>query len=298
MARKRSPARDEARALWEKDKTRPLTSIAEELGVPEARVRKWKCEDKWERSSKGNVPKYEKERSVSRDTDKKLIASVERNEELTDEQRAFCLCYVKSFNATRSYEKAYGCSYDTAHAHGYAMLQKEAIRAEITRLKELRNLSFMADAEDVVILHMRIAFSDITDYVEFGRATVPVMGPFGPIVIEDDDGNKEGLTKEINEVRFRESKEVDGRLLSEVKQGRDGASVKLVDRQKSLSFLERYFELNPLDKHRKEYDDARLELERRKMGDSDEIEDDGLIEALNASAREVWSNEENGDNPV
>ncbi|MEA4970174.1 MAG: phage terminase small subunit-related protein [Candidatus Pelethousia sp.] len=29
------------------DKTRSPVSIAEELGMPESRVRKWKCEDKW-----------------------------------------------------------------------------------------------------------------------------------------------------------------------------------------------------------------------------------------------------------
>lgn len=298
MARKRSPARNEARAIWEKDKARPLTSIAEELGVPEARVRKWKCEDKWERSAKGNVPKSEKERTISKGTDKKLIASVEQNEKLTDEQRAFCLYYVKSFNATRSYQKAYGCSYDTANATGYKLLSRSVIKEEITRLKEIRNLSLMADGDDVVILHMRIAFSDITDYVEFGRTTVAVMGPFGPIKVKTDDGESGELTKEINEVRFRESSEVDGQLIAKVKQGRDGASVELADKQKSLAFLERYFELNPMDKHRKDYDKARLEMERRKQGDSEEIENDGFIEALNNSAGEVWDDENKGDVPI
>ena len=43
MPRKRNPLRDRARELWEADKSYPLKSIAEELGVPEARVRKWKC---------------------------------------------------------------------------------------------------------------------------------------------------------------------------------------------------------------------------------------------------------------
>jgi len=298
MARKRSPARDEARAIWEQDKERPLVSIAGELGIPEARVRKWKCEDKWERPAKGNVPKCEKERSVSKDTEKKLIASVEQNEELTDKQRAFCLYYVMTFNATRAYQKAYGCSYAVANAHGWELLSNVVVRDEIARLKALRSLDLMAGPDDVVMLHMRIAFADITDFVEFGRATVPVMGPFGPIVVKDDNGDKYELTKEINEVRFRESSEIDGQLISKVKQGRDGASVELADRQKSLSFLERWFELNPMDKHRKAYDEARLEMERRKQGDGDEIEDDGFIDALKNSAKEVWSGENQGDIPV
>jgi phage terminase small subunit len=74
-------------------------------------------------------------------------------------------------------------------------------------------------------------------------------------------------------VRFKEHDRVDGTVISEVKQGRDGASVKLVDRQKSLAFLERYFELNPMDRHRREYDEKRLKLEenKQKAGNEDAL---------------------------
>ncbi len=303
MPRQRSPEREKARSMWEADRSRPLVSIAAELSVPETMVRKWKCLDKWEQSAKGTLPKAKKERSVSkaaeRKLNEKLIAMVEANEALTDKQRTFCLHYVKTFNATRAYQVAFGCSYDVANAEGYKLLVKPCVCNEITRLKAARNLAMMADAEDVVMLHMRIAFADITDYVEFGRVDETVMGVYGPVMVEDPaTGGKVPLTRKVNDVRFRESVEVDGRLLSKITRGRNGASVELADRQKSLAFLERYFELNPMDRHRKEYDLARLEMERKKQGDDGDHEDDGFAEALSNSVREVWTDEEQGDLPV
>ncbi|MBY6907541.1 terminase small subunit, partial [Clostridium botulinum] len=77
------------------------------------------------------------------------------------------------------------------------------------------------------------AFADITDYVEFGQEEVPVMGASGPIV--DEDGNQ--ITKIVNTVKFKESPEIDGTIVSEVKQGKDGASIKLQDKMKALQWL-------------------------------------------------------------
>ncbi len=64
MGRQRSPNRDRAYEMWkESNGTKPLKSIAEELGEPETLVRKWKCQDKWDSKSnvtekkKGNVTK-------------------------------------------------------------------------------------------------------------------------------------------------------------------------------------------------------------------------------------------------
>jgi phage terminase small subunit len=282
LARPRNPNRDKARELWEADKSRSLASIAAELGLPASRIRKWKYEDKWEQSDKGALRNAKKERSVSKSTEAKLVAMVEENEDLTDKQRAFCLHYVKSFNATRSYQKAYGCSYEVANAEGPKLLVNPRIRNEIKRLKTARNEAMLMDAEDVVALHWRIAFASLDDFVEWGRAEVPVMALYGPVEVENPEtGEKEPLMREINDVRFRESSEVDGQIVQEVKLGRDGASIKLADRQRSLAFLERYFELNPMDRHKKAYDLAKLELEhKRSAAEADEGDLSRLLEAV------------------
>jgi len=45
VGRQRSPNRDRAYEMWkESNGTKPLKSIAEELGEPETLVRKWKCQ--------------------------------------------------------------------------------------------------------------------------------------------------------------------------------------------------------------------------------------------------------------
>ena len=76
MPRARSPNRDKAFELWlESGKNRTLKEIAQELGVSESQVRKWKNLDKWDEAqalpnvtksignaaeSKGNVTIEEK----------------------------------------------------------------------------------------------------------------------------------------------------------------------------------------------------------------------------------------------
>lgn len=59
MPRPRSPNRDKAFELWlESGKSRTLKEIAQELGVSENQVRKWKNQDKWEnREALPNVTK-------------------------------------------------------------------------------------------------------------------------------------------------------------------------------------------------------------------------------------------------
>ncbi|HKM28925.1 MAG TPA: terminase small subunit, partial [Anaerovoracaceae bacterium] len=112
------------------------------------------------------------------------------------------------------------------------------VKEEINRLKEERYARELLKPEDIFQKYMDIAFADITDYVEFGREEVPVMGAFGPVEIKDEDtGEKTTLTETVNTVRFKESDEIDGTIISEVKQGRSGASIKLHDRMKALQWL-------------------------------------------------------------
>lgn len=77
-------------------------------------------------------------------------------------------------------------------------------------------------------------------------------------------------------------------------------SIKLEDRQKALDWLSNFFEMNPMDKHKKRFDEERLKIERerldlekQKAGDDDgeETPDDGFIDALNAEAPSVWSDD-------
>ena len=66
----------------------------------------------------------------------------------------------------------------------------------------------------------------------------------GPVMVKDPEtGEQKQLTKIVNAVRFKESDQVDGTIISEVKQGKDGASIKLADRMKALQWLTDHMDL-------------------------------------------------------
>ena len=246
MARAPDPRINQAKAMYLNGMK--LVEIASQLNLPEGTVRRWKSTHNWnnERSDKkASVRKEKKNRE--RDNVKADAIEVEEvieNSDLTDKQQLFCVLYIKCFNATKAYQKAYGCSYKTAMVNGPKLLRNTRVKETIQRLKQDRmNREFLSEA-DIFQKYMDIAFADITDYMEFGTENVPVMAVYGPVQVKNPDtGEKETLTKIVNVARFKESTEVDGTILSEVKQGKDGASIKLNDRMKALQWLSDHMDL-------------------------------------------------------
>ncbi|NMH68600.1 terminase [Bacillus sp. RO3] len=297
MARKRDPRRDEAFEIW-KSHYGDITNraIAEKLDMDEKKIAVWKQRDKWNvvQQNKNSVVQQKKN---TPNKSKNAVTKEERiiedaNDELTDKQRFFCMYYLKYFSATKAYQKAYDCNYNTANAEGYKHLVKPCIKNEISRMKKERAKGIMLDASFVLQKYIDIAFADITDFVMFGKKEVQAMGAFGPL--EDDDGNP--VMVEINYVDFKESTEVDGTIITEVKKGKDGVSVKLADKMKALEKLSLYFDLFP-DNFKRQVEEEKLKIAHHKAfkDNEDEVfEDDGFEDALNAATSEVWAN----DNPA
>lgn len=243
MARAPDARIEQAKAMYLEGKK--LVEIASQLNLPEGTVRRWKCTHKWdsERSDK-NSERSQRKNSRKEKAVADEVKQVIENPDLTDKQRLFCLHYVRCFNATKAYQKAYGVDYNTAASIGYRLLENDGVKKEIDRLKRSRLNREMLDEHDIFQKYMDIAFADITDYVEFGRGKVQVMGAFGPVEVNDPEtGEKVPLMKEVNSVRFRESSMIDGTLITEVKQGKDGASIKLADRMKALNWLAEHMDL-------------------------------------------------------
>lgn len=217
--------------------------IAAKYGVTLNTVKSWKTRYKWDKKSartkKQKVRTQKAEEKKRKQETAEQVEQVLGNPELNDKQRLFCLHYAKSFNATRAYLKAYpGCGYKTATVKSCALMKNERIRKEIFRLKQAKLNKAMLEPEDVFQKYMEIAFSDMTDYVSFGREEVQVTSKGGPVfIVNEKTGEPEPLTKEVNSVRFRESGEVDGSLISEISQGKDGAKIKLLDKMKALDWL-------------------------------------------------------------
>lgn len=256
MAGKKNPLADKAYEMYRQGMK--LVDIASALDVPPGTVRRWKSTHGWdsersEKESERSATKRTKKRTPIDDGTKETL----QNDDLTPEQQMFCIYYSRTFNATQSYQKAYGCNYETALRAGSRLLGNVGVRAEIERLKEIKRQQIVAGADDFVEIQMRIAFSDMGDYLSFGRETVRIMGAFGPI---KDPETGEYLTKEVNTVHLAESCNVDTQIIQEVKQGKDGVSLKLADKQKAYDWLTKYFLLHPDDKYKAEFDKKRAEV--------------------------------------
>lgn len=255
--------------------------IAEKYGVTINTVKSWKTRYKWSKDGKKSVHTKTKkvctqksnESNAKKEAIAEAVGQVIENAELTDKQRLFCLYYVKCFNATKAYKKAYGCSYETAMTEGSKTLRNPKMKEEIIRLKQNRLNREMLDESDIFQKYMDIAFSDATDFVEFGQEDVPVMAVYGPVQVKDEEtGEKKTLTKRVNVVRFKDSSEVDGTLIAEVKQGKDGASIKLPDRMKALEWLAEHMYM-ATEEQRARIENIKAKTEQIKGSGQDETED-------------------------
>lgn len=287
MAVKKNPLADKAYELYKSGMK--LVDIADQLGKPEGTIRTWKNRYKWDGGTETFQKNSETKRNVSV-RKKKMDAVIDdgtketlQNDDLTPEQQMFCIYYSKTFNAAQSYQKAYGCQYTTAAAHGYELLSNVVVRAEIERLKEIKRQQIVAGAEDIVELQMRIAFGDIGDALEFTQEER-----------ELPDGN----CTMVNVLRAKDSSVVDTQLIKSVTEGRNGLTVVMKDEQKAIDWLTRYFEMNPADQHRREFEKRKLDLELLKIESQakedtvdDETEQDNFLDALNGSIGEVWQDD-------
>lgn len=283
MPRARSPERDLAYQLWlDSGKQKKLKEIAAELGVSEGQIRKWKSQDRWEdgepprkpvEEAKSNVTESKVtakvvKSNVTKQVAEKVARSIANNDELTDKQKLFCIYFSKTFNATSAYQKAYGCSYATALTNGPGLLGNTRIQAEIQRLKQARYTQALLEPEDIFQKYMDIAFADMGDYLSWGQEKEPVIGQFGPVMIPNPlTGEKETLMQTVNVVRLKESREIDTTLVGEVKQGRDGVTIKLPDRMKALDWLASHMDMATPEQKAKT-DKLIAETERLKAGGS------------------------------
>lgn len=248
MPRARSPNRYKAFSIWKDSKGKKKNKdIAAELGVSEKLISRWRKEDKWEEkfaAQKGKKSTNPKSRKMHRGkkifeedtrTGITLAKAINENEELTENQRLFLLYWMKDRNATQAYFRTHHCTYETAMAEGCKTLRNPKIKKEIMKLKGIRNETLLLDQEDIIEKYMKIAFADITDFM----------------VIKN------------NKVCIVNSNMMDGGLVSEVKQTKFGIGIKLDDRMKALQWLSDYFMMNPMDQHKRSYDEKILVLKER-----------------------------------
>lgn len=262
MARSPNEKAEEARKLYKGGMK--LVEIASQLEVPAGTVRRWKSTYHWDGEQQSERSEKKSERSESKKSvTKKAVADevkqVIQNTDLTDKQQLFCIYYIRCFNASKAYQKAYGCGYTTAVTNGPALLGNTRIKEEILQLKQDRlNREFLSES-DIFQKYMDIAFADINDFVDISAGFVTA---------------KDGI---------------DGTIVSEVSNTQSGVKIKLADRMKALQWLTDYMDLAT------EKQKAEIALLKAKVqtDDGEEIADDGFLDALNGTAAEDWGDEEN-----
>ena len=287
MPRQRSPSRDEAKRMYLDSKGKMLLKdIAKAVGKQDTQIRRWKSLDHWDEELKGNV-------TIPKDNVTKRINGIEKppktellpeeietlnNEELTEKQRLFCLYYVRWFNATKAYRKVYDCDYTTAMTNGSMLLRNTKIQEHIQAIKDAKIKQAMYTAEDFFQKMMDIAYSDATDFLSFGRR------------INEETG------LEYNYVDFLDSSEVDGTLIQEVKQGKDGCSIKLVRKEFALKWLDKHYS-EATDLQKAQLEQLRAQTDKLKA-DSNDIPDESVQNKMDAITGIVDQMQPLGDDDV
>lgn len=221
-------AKQQAKELWLQGKK--YREISEITGIKESSIKSlvsriWKKEKLQPNRKKVATLVADANKDKGPPVTELLPEEIEtlNNEELTERQRLFCLYYVRWFNATKAYRKVYDCDYTTAMTNGSMLLRNTKIQEHIQAIKDAKIKQAMYTAEDFFQKMMDIAYSDVTDFLSFGRR------------INEETG------LEYNYVDFLDSSEVDGTLIQEVKKGKDGCSIKLVRKEFALKWLDKHY---------------------------------------------------------
>lgn len=221
--------------------------IAAKYDISINTVKSWRSRGKWQRNAtkdKRNAPKRKK---LHPKIEKVAPLSDERAEGLTDKQKLFCAYYVKSFNAIQSYIKAYDVSYDTAHSLAYRMMANDGIRSYITALKKRRSQEIELETEDLLAKQIKIAFSDIADYLDFGSETHTVFDDEGNPVLDYETGEQKTYTKDY--VHLKDIDKMDTSLIKSIRVSKkDGVQLELQDQSKALDWLLKFFALGEKEK--------------------------------------------------
>lgn len=264
--------------------------IAEKYGVSINTVKSWKSR-KW-----GAPPDKKVAHKTKKVATKKKVQPVIDNDDLTEQQKLFCLYYLQSFNATKAYQQAYGCDYNSARANSIRLLAKDSIKTELHRLKAELQQDMLVDVKDLMMEYIKQAFADITDFVEFGTKKETETVTTNNLVAsnEIDENGMPVMENETKEVEFeysfvhlKDSSEVDGTMIQEVKKGKDGVSVKLHDKHKAMAELMKYLGGDRL----REAQIASAIAKNKDGSEEFEMEDDGFLAALEAEGEELWPEE-------
>lgn len=206
--------------------------------VPQSYVRKWMKEENWDQYTKEDP---EDKIKVSEKT-KQFIQSAAEDYGLSEKEETFCYHYFKCKNATQAALRA-GYPSTWAYNAAYLLLNKPKIQRFLKDIQSHACEELFVDTLDIIRMWAKIAFADMNDYVSVSGAGVMLKG----------------------------SNQTDGQVITEIKEGKDGITIKMADKMKALDRLSSYFKVLPGDKAQ----DAKLRI-LEKASRSDDEDDEPL----------------------
>ena len=212
-----------------------------------------------------------KNKKVSEYTEEELLkmSREEMIDGMTDREVAFCEYYINDYNIKMAAIKA---GYKTLSNKTISKIvrNKQSVINYIAWLKIRLYHKAAISAEDILNGYAKMAFYDITDYIE----------------------------KKGNKIVLKDFSKIDGQIIQEISQNASGGiTIKFPDRLKAYDKLENYMDNNPYDWKRKieeqkiEIMKEKVNIEKEKAGLNQEIEDDGFLEALEKAAEKINSEE-------
>ena len=211
--------------------------------VPQSYVRKWMKEENWDQYTKEDP---EDKIKVSEKT-KQFIQSAAEDYGLSEKEETFCYHYFKCKNATQAALRA-GYSSSWAYNCGYRLLGKPKIKQFLKDLQAQACEELFVDTLDIIRMWAKIAFADMNDYVSVSGAGVMLNG----------------------------SNQTDGQVITEIKEGKDGITIKMADKMKALDRLSSYFKVLPGDKAQ----EAKLKVIEKALSSDDEDDEPLKIEIV------------------
>lgn len=139
-------------------------------------------------------------------------------ETLTPKQQRFVEEYLVDLNATQAAIRA-GYAEKWAGRNADKLTKNNEVVAEIERRRAVKSEQHNITVDRILMEYENIAFSDISDYVDTSN---------GKVVVRD-----------LSELTDRQR-----RAVSEIKEGKDGVTVKLYSKTSALDSLSKFFGVN------------------------------------------------------
>lgn len=235
--------------------------IAVKYEVSLSTVKSWSQRYRWKDKKTAKGMRTKSKSTRTKKVCKEIAEEIVTNGELDEDKQLFCIYYLKYFNATKAYMKVKPESpYASACVMASRWYKLPEVQEEIKRLKKEMYIDALMDPCDIVQQYIDIARADMNDYMSF----------------------KDGW------VRLKDSSKVDGTLIQEVKQGKNGVAIKLIDKTKAIDWLAKHMDL-ATEEQRAKIDLIKAQTQKITSGDDDiEIEDDGFMDALNGTVKRDW----------